>query len=134
VFQSSNYKFKCPPVLGEYTIFWAYIKKDVRKFYIEKVQPFIKPHLLKYKVSYLEDLDPEDVENVKPHQKVNRQILFIIAMIVWVVETAYETIFPAEKSKQVKKKSAIGGSKKKTVENESEGKSGEKKGKRDKIE
>merc|ERR1711966_641923 len=56
-FQSSPQKFKCPPKSGEYTIFWPYAKKDIRKFYIDNIQPYIKPHLLKYNVSYLEDLD-----------------------------------------------------------------------------
>ena len=107
----------------------------MRAFYIEKIQPFIKPHLLKFKVSYLEDLDPEDVTNIKPNQKVNRQILFLVAIIVWVLETIYDLIFPADKSKQVKKKSAIGSSKKKKTETQEEDKSGDKKKeKREKIE
>ena len=76
----------------------------MRAFYIKKVQPYIKPYLLKYKISYVEDLDPEDFVNIKPHQKVNRQILFIVAMIVWILETIYDLIFPADKTKQPKKK------------------------------
>ena len=100
--------------MSDYTIYWGYVKKDVRKFYINKIQPFIKPHLLKFKISYMEDLDPEDVVNIKPNQKLNRQILFLIAAIVWVAETLYDLAFPADKTKQPKKKSAIGSKKKKT--------------------
>ena len=62
-------------------------------------------------------------------------------MVVWVVETAYDQVFPADKSKQVKKKSAIGGTKKsssKKVEKEPESSNksdaDKKKVKRDKIE
>ena len=36
-FQSTPYKFKCPPKVGEYTIYWPYAKKDIRKFYIDKI-------------------------------------------------------------------------------------------------
>ena len=87
----------------------------------------------------MEDLDPEDVENIKPHQKVNRQILFLIAFIWWIIETIYEQLFPADKTKKEKKKSAIGSSKKKksdeAKEGEDKGKSDDKKkGKREKIE
>jgi|TARA_B110001450_G_C17554969_1_gene454266 hypothetical protein len=54
-------------LVGEYTIYWAYVKKDVRKYYIDNIQPYIKPYLLKFKISYVVDLDPEDVANIKPH-------------------------------------------------------------------
>ena len=135
-FESSPYKFKCPPLVGEYTIYWAYAKKDVRKYYIDNIQPYIKPYLLKFKISYVEDLDPEDVANIKPHQKVNRQILFILTVVFYILEFIWGLIFPEDKTTQVKKKSAIGGSKKnKTAEKEDEPKSDDKKkGKREKIE
>ena len=58
-------------------------------------------------------------------------------MIVWVLESIYDLIFPADKTKTVKKKSAIGSSKKKkSDEKEAEAKpdADKKKDKREKIE
>jgi len=38
----------------------------VRALYKEHVQPKIDPLLVKFKVSYLVDMEPEDVVNIKP--------------------------------------------------------------------
>jgi len=65
-YQNSPSKFKVPAVLGEYKIYWAYAKKDVRAWFKKTIQPFIEPYLIKFKVSYMADLDPEDVVNIKP--------------------------------------------------------------------
>jgi len=45
-YESSPYKFKAPGVIGEYKIFWAYAKKDVRALYKEHLQPKIQPYLI----------------------------------------------------------------------------------------
>jgi hypothetical protein len=111
--------------------YWAYVKKDVRRFYKRKIQSRIDPLLKKYSISYLCDVDPKDVENIKPNQKTDRQILFWIAVIVWIAETIYEFVFPA---KPQKKKSKIGGSKKTTESEEPAKTTDTKKSKRDKIE
>jgi len=71
-FNSSPMKFKVPPVLGEYKIFWAYAKKDVRAWFNKTISPVIEPYLVKFKVSYMVDLDKSDVVNIKPEQKINR--------------------------------------------------------------
>ena len=60
-------KYKTPAILGEYMRYWAYFKKDVRKYYRTKIQPSIDPYLIKYGVTYLADKDLKDVENVKPN-------------------------------------------------------------------
>ena len=89
------------------------------------------PLLIKYSITYLCDVDPLDLENVKPNQKTDRQILFWIAVIVWVFETIWDLVFPA---KQTKTKSKIGGGKKKKTAETEEPKSDTKKSKREKIE
>ena len=131
---SAPLKYKTPGVLGEYKKYWAYAKKDVRRWYRTTIQGKVDPLLQKYGVTYLTDIDPKDMENVKPNQKTDRQILFWIAVIVWIIETAWDFAFP-EKPK--KKKSKIGGSKKKSTSDETpeEPKSDTKnKSKREKIE
>ena len=79
-------------------------------------------------------MDYEDVENNKPNQKTDRQILFIFAAIVWIGETIMDMFKAPEKPK--KKKSIIGGSKKKTESEKEETKNTDsaKKSKREKIE
>jgi hypothetical protein len=124
-------------VLGEYKIFWAYAKKDVRAWFKKTISPIIEPYLIKFKVSYLVDLEAEDVVNIKPEQKVNRQILFLIAAIVWIGESIWD-LLAAKPAKPAKKKSLISGKKKKDVSEADESKDKaspeKKKGKREKIE
>jgi hypothetical protein len=53
--------------MGPYKIYWGYAKKDVREWFKKNVQPIIEPYLIKFKISYMVDLDPQDVVNIKPH-------------------------------------------------------------------
>jgi hypothetical protein len=111
---------------------WAYVKKDVRRWYRKNVQPKVDPLLQKYKISYLCDIDPADLENIKPNQKTDRQILFWIALAVWIFETIWDLVFP---QKPQKKKSKIGSTKKKSDSDEKvEAAPADTKKKRDKIE
>jgi len=65
-YEKSPSKFKTPAVMGPYKIYWAYTKKDVRAWFKKTVQPFIEPYLIKFKISYMVELDPTDVVNIKP--------------------------------------------------------------------
>ena len=88
--------------------------------------------MVKWNVSYLCDIDPLDAENIKPNQKTDRQILFILAAVWWILETAWGFISPAA---PVKTKSKIKGSKKKTESEEKPDEADTKqKSKREKIE
>lgn len=81
-------------------------------------------------------MEPEDVVNIKPGQKTDRQILFLIAGITWILETIWDLIF-AKETKVVKKKSAISSKKKKSTTEAEEPKektSEKKKDKKDKRE
>ena len=75
-------------------------------------------------------MDPYDFENIKLNQKTNRQILFIFAGIVWVLETLWDVIaakiWPAQEEKKKKPKSFLS-KKKKKAEKEEEEKEGEEK-------
>ena len=132
--RGSLLKYKVPTLVSGPRKFWAYLKKDVRRWYRTKIQKKVDNILRKYNISYLCDVDPKDYENIKPNQKTDRQILFWMALFWWVVETIWEMVFPA---KPTKTKSKIKGSKKKT-EAEAEEKPTDtndtKKSKREKIE
>ena len=76
-------------------------------------------------------MDPYDFENIKLNQKTNRQILFIFAGIVWVLETAWDyisaAIWPPKEEKKKKAKSFMSKEKKKKKDavDEKEGEEGE---------
>jgi len=131
-YQGSLLKYKTPALLGEGPRrYWAYFKKDVRRLYRSKAQKHVDAILRKFGISYLCELDPLDAENIKPNQKTDRQILFIIAAVWWVVETAWGFISPAAPAKT---KSKIRGSKKKTESEEKSNDDTKQKSKREKIE
>ena len=60
--------------------------------------------LRQFKITYLVDMDPTDFTVVKLNQKTDRQILFLIAIIVWVLETVWDYVKAPEKAKKVKSK------------------------------
>ena len=44
-YQSSPLKYATPPVISVPKLYWAYAKKDARKWYQTNVQPKIDPYL-----------------------------------------------------------------------------------------
>ena len=99
-----------PARLSDLKLKWAYFKKEVRLWYINNGRCCIESYLRKFNITYLVDMDPSDFKVVRLNQKTDRQILFIVAMIVWVLETLWDKIKTPEKAK--KKKSVIRSSKK----------------------
>lgn len=57
--------YKAPTVLSDNKLKWAYAKKEVRDWYAANLQPKIEELLRKYNLTYLVDMDPMDLENVK---------------------------------------------------------------------
>lgn len=45
--------------------------------------------------TYVYDKDPTDFENLKLNQKTNRQIIFIVAGFVWILEFIWDLIVAA---------------------------------------
>lgn len=86
---------------------WLNIKKEIRQFYDSKVRDQIEPHLRSIGFTYVVDMDPTDFENVKYNQKRDRQILFILAAIVWILEMIWDMITAAPAGTKTKKKSII---------------------------
>ena len=126
-YKQSLTAFKAPALPGDIKIKWFYVKKEVRNWYRINLQAKIEEQLRKVNLGYLVDLDEMDAKNIKFHQKINRQILFIVALIVWVIEFIWDMIFPS-KPEEKKKKSILKKAKKtKTEEDESADKEPEKK-------
>lgn len=123
----SPYIAKAPPLLDDVRLIIGNVKKEVRKWYAENLRDIIEPYIRQVKFTYLVDMDPTDFENIKFGQKTDRQILFIIAGIVWIGEGLWDLLFPAP-AEQKKKKSIIS-----TSKNDVKPPPAEKK-KRDKIE
>ena len=92
MYLGSPLKYKTPALLSGLRTYWAYVKKDVRRFYKRKIQSRIDPLLKKYSISYLCDVDPKDVENIKPNQKTDRQILFLLVLVVLALETLWDMV------------------------------------------
>jgi len=131
-YTKSPWIMKAPAALSKMKLYVAYVKKEVRKYYIENQRDTIEKYLRQYKITYLVDMDPYDFENIKLNQKTNRQILFIFAGIVWVLETIWDyiaaAIWPAKEEKKKKPKSFMSkNKKKKSEEKEAEEKEGEEK-------
>ena len=92
------------PQLSDLKLKWAYAKKEVRLFYIKYLRDHIENLLRQFKITYLVDMDPTDFTVVKLNQKTDRQILFLFAIIVWVLETAWDMVKAPVKTKKVKSK------------------------------
>ena len=69
---------------------WADIKKEVRHWYADNIRNLVEPHLRKIGFTYIVDMDPTDWDNVKLNQKTDRQIIFIVAFICWILEYAWD--------------------------------------------
>lgn len=71
---------------------WADIKKEVRHWYADNIRNFVEPNLRKIGFTYIVDMDPTDWDNVKLNQKTDRQIIFIVAFICWILEYAWDLV------------------------------------------
>ena len=81
---------------------WADIKKEVRHWYGYNLRAKIEPTLRKIGFTYVVDMNPYDWDNIKLNQKSDRQIIFIVAGILWFLETIYDYITaPAPGTKKV---------------------------------
>jgi len=69
---------------------WADIKKEVRHFYADNLRDLIEPHLRSIGFTYIVDMDPLDWDNIKLNQKTDRQIIFIVSILMWIIEYAYD--------------------------------------------
>lgn len=54
-YQESQLRFKAQPILNKIKLFWAYVKKDVRKWHKSRIVPIIYPYIKKYNVTYFID-------------------------------------------------------------------------------
>jgi len=66
-YKKSMTAFKAPAVLSDTKLKWAYAKREVRAWYAANLQPKIEELLRKVNLTYLVDMDPTDLENVKLH-------------------------------------------------------------------
>ena len=64
-YKKSATAFKAPALLSDMKLKWAYAKKDVRAWYMANMQPKIEELLRKVNLTYLVDMDPTDLENIK---------------------------------------------------------------------
>ena len=90
---------------------WLNIKKEVRNWYDANVRDKLEPHLRKIGFTYVVDMDPTDWENVKFNQKRDRQIIFIIAGFVFILESIWDMMQAPPAGTKVKKRSIISSSK-----------------------
>jgi len=89
-FRKSPFQFQAPSIPSSNKMIWLNIKKEVRNWYDKNLRDKIEPHLRKIGFSYVVDMDPTDWDNVKFNQKRDRQIIFICAGIVWILETIWD--------------------------------------------
>ena len=72
-YKKSPSKFMVPAPLPQYKVYWAYVKRTVRKWYAANLQDDIEFYLRKYKITYLVDMDPTDFANIdRLTQKTDR--------------------------------------------------------------
>lgn len=71
-YKNSPFKFKAPPILNDFKIKWAYLKKEVRLWYMKNLLEKVENLLRKTQISYVVDLDPMDFDNAHPYQKMDR--------------------------------------------------------------
>ena len=99
-YRMSPFQFAAPAVISDYRLKWADIKKEVRWWYADNLRDHIEPTLRKIGFTYIVDMDPLDWDNVKLNQKTDRQIIFLVSFILWIVEYIYDLTCgasPAEK-------------------------------------
>ena len=113
LYKESPLKFKAQPTLNKVKLIWAYVKKDVRAWYKANLRDKIEPHLLKYNITYFVDPLASSYQGIVLNQKTDRQILFLIAILSFIVESAYDLLVallcpkkPSKKQGIIKKKKA----------------------------
>lgn len=106
-YKNSGFRFKAPPILSEYKIYWAYLKKEARLFYIIHALDKVEEILRKTKISYVVDLDPMDFNESRPYQKMDRQILLFISLIGMALEHVWDMYWAASTPAEKKKKKSF---------------------------
>ena len=108
LYRSSPHVFKAPARWPEWKVKWGYVKKEVRYWYRDNLRDTVEKYLRKAKFTYFVDMDPLDFENqVFFGQKTDRQILFIIAGIMYIFEFIYDAIKSSMCPEPKKKKKSI---------------------------
>jgi hypothetical protein len=131
-YRMSPFQFAAPAVISDNRLKWADIKKEVRYWYAANLRDHIEPTLRKIQFTYIVDMDPLDWDNVKLNQKTDRQIIFLVSFILWIVEYAYD--LACGSSPEAKKAAAPKSFLKKKATADSAAKTPTKKARGDKIE
>lgn len=80
----------------------------MRQWYDANLRDTIETYLRKIGITYLVDMDNTDYDNIKSlHQKRDRQIIFIFAIIYWIGETIWDWIMAPPKDAPKKKGKSI---------------------------
>ena len=97
------------------------------------MRDFIEGYLRKAGITYCVDMDNTDFENIKSlHQKRDRQIIFLVAIIFWMLEYVWDLLMASPAAPKKRGKSLIQSSSADDVKNKKT--APESKTKRDKIE
>lgn len=104
-YKNTPLKFKAPAIVSDMKLKWAYVKKEVRLWYMENALAKVEELLRKTKISYVVDLDPMDFDNSKPYQKMDRQLIFFFGIVGMTLESIYDWFVAAQtpKEKKIKK-------------------------------
>lgn len=106
-YKNTPLKFKAPPVLNDIKLKWAYVKKEVRLWYMKNMLEKVEELLRKTKISYVVDLDPMEFDEAKPYQKMDRQIILIVGFIGMILEHVWDWYVAAQTPAQKKLKKSF---------------------------
>lgn len=135
LFKKSPHVFKAPARWPEWKVKWGYLKKEVRFWYRANLRDTVEKYLRQLKFTYFVDMDPLDFDNqVFFGQKTDRQILFILAGIMYILEFVYDAVAAQVCPAPKKKKKSIISSSKDDVKGNKKSEGSAKKERREKIE
>ena len=83
---------------------WGKAKQVSREWYDGNLRSTIETYLRKFKITYCVDMDNSDYNNIASlHQKRDRQMIFIVGAIVWILEYVWDFLFSTPESKSKSK-------------------------------
>ena len=92
-YKVSPLKYKAPARHPDWKVHWGKFKQAGREWYDANLRATIEKPLRSLGITYCVDMDPTDYDNITSfHQKRDRQIIFLVGIIMMILESAWDMI------------------------------------------
>ena len=93
VYKNSTNQFAVPALLTDYQLKIEYVKRAVRQFHVDYIEMWLDRVFTFLRWTYFVNLNPTDFSTVILNEKGDRQIVFCMFIIIWLLDKLYEKAF-----------------------------------------